>query len=984
MRKTMRMSSFAFLVIFSLLCSRNSHAEDAAVAPVQVKRPVALIGASYGRYEVRILINNAMVQSKKETYLYKDCRNIIPWDELDKYGLVIVATSVKKAANLEQIEKLKKYVEGGGHLMFIHSIARNICGGWANLQKGKWLQWAGIKTVTTAKKGMDVKILDTANPLLKGVFPEAFKEGETPAWPVPVHGLYMVIPPMRVVVGKGKYALLAVAKVGKGQVTVFGEELFRKRGIKPKADAKIYLEIMRNVIRSANIATQSGVTNDLGEKKSKEHAGVPVLIWNREWTRGERYGPRFVPPMPNNDELVNSLDVNMAISETESVQINLTPLKDVKKVSWLLDSGKFPRGNVEFFVQAKPKPIRWKKNPAIAKEFPYWLMPPKYVTPEGSEDFTLFEKFDTRVVWLRINTKGVASGTYTLNLTLKFDGGFSRKIPVNVKVYPVTLPRYRLISLAAAGQVYGDVNKPAPALRLAKDLQTHGVEWSLVNAYRPWLYGIIGTDKKLKPGYLARNKEKLAKGKLPMLDLSCLDPWMEQAIGHGLTRFKIGSPGSYFKSSMSRAKIKDPVLRARLLDWFLREISRYMREKGVGTLVCTRGDELSIKELKTQWLPWAKKMHAAGWDCSSTFSFWLHPDNFAFINDISKYVKLWTFNRCIAQYFISLEKEGKLSVRPDAILGTYGAGEGRGSEHRKPLGRSRSLGWESWYEGIQDCQVNPYFKSWLYYCDYGDRGETGGVGGERFVSFINSKDYSVPMADSPFWEGVRDGLEDGNLAAILSWYIKKLKSAGGKPAELAKTAEVELGKIMGPSPDAIIKVKKVRQYNRYDVNKVVGDTPAYRKAKKRVLELLESLSAVAKSTVKPSLFWNTTPLVVSGKPVAAICGPEKEVALIQKRIVDLCGMKLPTVAMSATSLPSGIKTMLVIGNGSQNALSSIILKENDVPDASEAYPGKESYFIKPLKSFGANVLLVAGPDEVGTTKGAGMFSKFLRSTGHWL
>jgi hypothetical protein len=459
---------------------------------------------------------------------------------------------------------------------------------------------------------------------------------------------------------------------------------------------------------------------------------------------------------------------------------------------------------------------------------------------------------------------------------------------------------------------------------------------------------------------------------------------MEQAIGHGLTKFKIGTPEHYFNGTLHSSGIKDPALKKRLTSWFLGEISRYMREKGVGTLICTKGDELSLKELKEVWRPWAEKMHAAGWDCSSTFSFWLKKENCPFINEVSEYVKLWTFNRGIAQYFISLKNKGIVKLRPDAVIGTYGAGEGRGSEHRKPMGRSRMLGWESWHEGVQDCQVNPYFKGWLYYCDYGDRGETGGVGGERFVSFIDKNNLATPVVDCPFWEGVRDGMDDGNLAAILSWYIKTLSEAGGGAAKLAERAGKELEAVMGASSNSLIKIKRKRIYDKYEMNIVAGDTPSYKKAKRRVLEILDSLAPAARTAVKPSLYWNDIPLIDSGKPVAAICGEAGKISVIQRKVSELCGMKLPVFAQTAESAPRGTKVTLLVGNGSENAFSAKIQKENKVDDANEAYPGKGGYYIKKLKSDGNDVLLIAGPDSESTAKGAAMFAEFLHSTGFWL
>lgn len=942
------------------------------VSAAEAGKPVALAGSSYGVHEIKLLINNAIVVSEEETYIYKNCGADIPVSELDKYSLLIIATSVDKALTDAEMGKLKEWVLNGGNLMLIQASPQSLCGGADGLQKRKLLSWAGIQSVKSLKDGAPAKVAHAESPLLKGVELAKGSDGK-PVWPENVNFVATTNPPMEPVIGDPSSCFIGIAKVGKGTVTYFGEELFRMQKNKPES-AKKYLEVMRNAIRMANPLHQKEMgasmlgKGDWGDEK--------ILFWNREWSRGEQYGPRFTPPLPDKKELVKNLYADMAVDEYETLQLNLTPLKDIGTVSFNIESKDIPLQNLEFMVQERPNPIPWPKQPDIAKEFPYWMIAPEYLDRKSKDSFALPKTGETKVTWLRVNSHGLKPGNYNVSLNFKIPGGNAVQIPVNVKVYSVVLPRKRLIKFAAGGQVYGDANNPEPALRFAKDLEAHGVEWSLINTFRLGTFKIQGTDELFTSQYVQTHKKDFEEGRYPELDMTALDPWMEQAIGHGLTNF-YASPKMYDLEKLGFKKENID----KIDEWFIGQASRYMKEKGSRMFVATSGDELSLEELKKIWEPWARQLVKSGWNCSSTFSCGVDVDYF---NEISPLIKLWTFNQAYAPTFIEKVRQGEIKIRKDALIGTYGAGEGRGSEFRKPLGKSRFLGWISWLNGVQNCSVNPYFKSWIYYCDYGTRGEAGGLGGERFVSYINQDNLSVPIADCPFWEGVREGMEEGNLCAILSWYLVRLESVGGNASAKAKAVRQKLEKIIGPSDSAMIKWNSAIRY-KYPVKEIEESSPApdYKKAKTEILESLVSLKDDAAKFIRPSLYWNDIELIKDGNPVAAVYYDRIKPENLLQEVKKLSGIDLPSF-QSATELNDKFKTAIIIGNATQNRLIKNILEKNKFRDADKNYPGAGSYCIRELRDSGCVVLAIAGPEDAGTEKGVRMFKQFLYSEGNWL
>jgi len=938
-------------------------------------KPVALVASSYGRnYELKVIINNVLLASKAREIQYDDRGEEVPVADLDKYSLLIVATAVKAPMDDAGFAKLEAWVRRGGHLLLIHGAPNALMGGAAEAAKKPRLAWGGIVRNAYARQPVECEIHAPDHPMLRGVFAEAaLKAGRKPEWMLRANMLAAPTGEMQNLIGTAKDCLVGFAKVDQGWVAYLGHELFRLRNAKADPEES-WLRILANLVNDAGPSTSAEAR--AAQMAAAEKGAQKLLVWTREWTRGERYGPRFDPPLPDAKECVARLEADLAVDEVESLQVNLTPVVPLGDAVWRLDPGAFPAERIEFLVQDAPAPIPWPKRPEIAREFPYWLIPPKFLKTGGGKAFPMPPPGETRIVWLRVATRGVRPGAYAVTLHLDFAEGENLVLPVRLTVHPVRLTDKRIIALAAAGQVYGDVNHPPPALRFARDLEAHGVEWSLMNIFRASALGAVGETAPLDQ-VLAARKEQLQKGEFPRVDFAALDPWMEQAIGHNLTRFKTHD----MTESLGLKKLGlDEAQQRAVRIWFRREVARYLRDKGVRVMVASSGDELSEAELRARYFPWAKEMSESGWGVTSSFSFGdTKPD---LIKEMAPYVALWTLNRGLMPSFVMGLRAGKFAMRPGAILGTYGAGEGRGSEHRKPLGLGRALGWESWMWGVRDCAVNPYFKSWLYYADYGDSGQAGGIAGERFVSYLDRDNLEAPVADCPFWEGVRDGMEEGNLAAILDWYLDRLEKAGGAAAAKAAAARAELARVMGDAPDALVRWKPAISDGSNKVRKILAANEDFRRGKRKVLEILDAIRPEARAAVKPSLSWNDVPLVVEGAVRATILAGEADVEPIVAAARDLAGVEIP-VAKGAVALPSSRGTFVVVGNAKQNPLTRALLDRFRLSDAGTDGSGRWVLREVEDKAARQRIVLVAGADAEATRTAVALFGRFLRAEGAW-
>lgn len=937
--------------------------------PAAPGKPVALTGSSYGVGENTRIIRAILSATEERQYRFVNLGESLPAeDAYADYSLIIVSHGIDRPLSSAENESLRNYVYEGGSLLLIAGAHRALFGSLP----AEDTDWTGISSSGWRRNGVQTKLLAPDNNWLQNAIS---KETAEPAW---LKARFTAIPAddgMSPIVGTDNgESLVGRQQYGEGWVAFLGHEVFRmaRKTEQEKSERKAWLQIIANIVDSTKPLREIDYRESLFDAVD---SSAELWFWMREWQAGERYGPRFDPPLPRPEELVTEISADMALDEFELIQLNTTPLQDLGEARVTFASETFPPEKVQFFLQDCPDPIPWKK-PELVFEAPYWLMPLEAVAPRGSPSFICAPR-KTSILWIKLDSSGLSSGIHQGIFTLNFADQRSFSIPLTIRLFPVSLPRQRLITLAPAGTSYGNIRNVEPAMRFMRNLNDNGYQWSIFSGIRISDARIVGETGELTVKKVENLLPEIRTGTAPSLEFPTFADWIEQSIEHYLTNFKMGAFSHNLRAALTRrtSMSEEDIDTAEL--WFCRELSRYLREKGVRIMITTRGDELSRKEIMEWYLPWAQRMAAAGWGCSSSFTGKQHVD--PEINRLLRpYVKLWTLNRGLPILFTEALKAGTVAMRPDAILGTYGAGEGRGTEIRKNLAQSRFLGWESWKLGVQNCSPNPYFKGWLYYIEYGkDRG----LAGERFLAYLDIDDLDAPMLNSPFIEGIREGMEDGNLAAILDWYLENLP-----PSELVDSVRQRRENIMTQDETALLPYSISERRSGLRVMSIKPDNVRFRTAKREVLECLAALRPEAQSAIKPTLFWHDIPLVADGTPQAAIYAADMDVTELTDTIKHLCGCELP-VLRDISERDSSYPVKIVVGNQTQNPLVKSMLSGTGTEDATETYPGAGRYFIReiPLEdTVQSRLLFVAGPDEEGTQKGLRLFSRFLHARGAWI
>jgi hypothetical protein len=912
----------------------------------QEGKPIALVGDSYGSHEVTSIIRNIL---DHEDWLFEQRGTFLPAEEFKNYSIVVIAHAQERPYTAQEHALIREYLENGGRVLLIQQAPKSLAD---DLSAGAFFKWFGMKQ-SRIREIDPAEAVIANDKVLAGVIAA---EGARPSWISGDQGVDKLADDIEVLIGAPDRALVARRKVGRGEVYFLGNELFRLRLPRSKhvADSDSYVTLVRNVL--ADAAPQTGTAWHQSLAKDWETRQKRFLLWNREWERGTEKGAIFKPPLPSEDELVTKLSVPLAADEYEALQLNLTDLGTGGLVTWTSDLGGLPANALSVFVQDRPDPIPWPKNPEIAREVPFWLMPPEAIEPKGRQG-VMITSGGTRIFWLKFDSHGLAPGKYQGSIRFAVDGQPAGTVALEIEVYPVRAPKRRAITVKPAGHVYGDVNKTAPALRFKRNLRDLGFEWSLINTLRPETFTVNGA--KLDAKWLRDNVNTIVSEQPPMIDFSSMDEFLDAALAHNLTYFRVTQ---HLTESINKLTQKLPLTEEQkkaIRQWYLREFARYIKDKGIRHAYVGMGDELSGEELRNRFIPWSEDLAEAGWLSTSTFTTASVADP-ELTKDLSKTVGSWTLNRLHIGTFMKALKSGEITLPKGALVGTYGAGEGRGTEVRKNASSSRMVGWESWAQGTDYSSPNPYFKSWLYYSDYSlDRG----VGGERFVSFLDQDNLDAPLVNSPFIEGIRESMEEANLAWAMKWYLDKLGD------QVPQSLRDRAAKIVTDEEQEGILHWKTRKYGTIESKQIFATRDQYQRAKAEVLEILDALRPlVVKAGLAPDVFWNQIPLFADGKPVATLTGDAAAAAPIQTAMQDLDGHPLP---VAEKDFPAK-GTVLFVGT-----------KENSVlpPDVRDHLGPHlpEASWIREIPDGDRVVIWIGGTSEQQVEKAVGRFVHFLRA-----
>lgn len=924
----------------------------ASLAQAGGGKPIGLTGNSFGSYDVTSIIRNIL---DHEDWHFETRGRLMPVEDFADYSIVVIAHSQQQRYSLEEHAAVKRYLENGGRILLLSHAPRLLVDRETLPAAREWLGFDGqsIRPIEPA----EAIIAD--DPIFTGVIVDG---APPPSWIAGSYGAINIEPDVEVLIGGDNRAMVLRRKVGDGVLYYLAHELFRLR---PESsphndDSDAYVELIRNILAEANPMTYRDWFNR--QARDWHDRGQRFLVWNREWQNGTESGPVFIPPLPELDESVDNLSVDLALGEYETLQLNFTDLGAGGLLQWDIDLAGMPEGALTVYVQDKPEPIPWPRNPEIAYESPYWLMPAEVLEP-GIPDAVAIAAGETRILWLKFSSHQMEAGHYPAAIHFSVDDTFAATVNLNVRVYPVRLPERRLITLNPLGHVYGDVNNVEPAMRFKRNLRDNGFEWTLINVLRPQTFTING--ETLTPQLITKHLDDIFSASAPAIDFSSLDPYIDASIAHNLTYIRATSSVTESINVLTRNLDLTDGEKAEVRNWYLEQFARYLKDKGIRNFYAALGDEMNADALRGRFIPWSETLAEAGWTSTSNFTTSAVAER-ELTDKLAPLVGAWTLNRLHVPLFMEWVRSGELELPPGTLVGSYGAGEGRGTEIRKNARESRMIGWEAWALGADYCSPNPYFKGWLYYVDY--RADRGAGTGERFVAFLDSQDLDAPLLNSPFLEGIRESMEEANLAAIMSWYLERLGD------QVPETLRQRAAAIVGSDSNAILQWQP-RTYHTVESQMISGTREDYLRAKHEVLQILNALrDLAADAAIRPNVFWHDSALIRDGQPVAAIVTGVDVDPLI-KAVEGLGEASLPVM----TGAPSAAETVIYVAAADSRL----------IPDFLRLSLGNHPQHYSWIRDFrdpvsGQNIIWIGGTDPDQLQQAIGRFPAFLRQEGGWL
>ena len=528
-------------------------------------------------------------------------------------------------------------------------------------------------------------------------------------------------------------------------------------------------------------------------------------IYSRE---GERAG-----------HAISGLRFDLAPGLRESQMIGIWPLRDATEVS----------------VRAVHSPSadeRWLDDHVLVRIERPAPMPPNrggltgsvyQLRPVGT--FTPTRDQESRL-WITLRGQDMAAGDYRFTLSIAANDAAPCDVPVHVKVWPVSLPQRRRVSLEMEhclallpGCNYMDaldaLNAPDAKRSMeaidayTRNLAEHGVDFAQFYPFTGNVWRFIrikGTDRTLAqaindPNFLDRDP-------LPDLDFSFFNPWLDTAFRNGLTRL----------ATNGGAIANVPTPSEKLDRWFWSQALRYVLSRGYRPEDCfvkvwdeQPNDQIPALAAEMQ------RMKLAGWRTYSTYSTLFRYPNLTRVVDAAS--DMYQFGGWPAREYEERLDAGDIS--PDSEMWVY---YGWATAWRS-YQAMRAAGWEAAFSRLDGFHGHEYYR-WT----------------DLACAAIVTIEDDRPV-DSPAWEGMADGLADAQLLAELLHRLDGGRRLRGRLADETDTSAAVIAPVCGSSEGAILPIRR-RVLERGLKGVVVVDpediagTSRYRHARRAVLELL--------------------------------------------------------------------------------------------------------------------------------------------------
>jgi hypothetical protein len=442
--------------------------------------------------------------------------------------------------------------------------------------------------------------------------------------------------------------------------------------------------------------------------------------------------------------------------------------------------------------------------------------------------------------YFRLKATTLPPGLHTATLTFSLPGAEPVAVRVEALVHPVVFPRHPFMvfdvnnvvnylcarKLSAQEYAWDETQ----ARNYLADMAAHGVAGQTINGVNApnshyWYRKVTvrGTGQPLTEAIKADPARFRDRLDLPALDFAEWDWFVDRLVEHGMThaRWPMGSPGSSFMQGHNplTALIYGQTLpdgdkrQIAVQEWYLGEVTRYLKDRGLTRVRGTIGDEIPGEKL-AWWVQHAYRTQQMGLEPGVTQSAETIADDLR-MNLVAPFMQHWIVGTL---HKPTLDRRrAQAIIKPEHWVTTYHSS----ANHWQPYAQMRGhCGLNPAYFGLDACWIQTYYR-WNQSEAVIYPGETGPV-------------------SSAAWEGARDGLDDGNFLLLARAMIRALPD----PAVRSRY-EGQLEEIVGERETSRVRFEEKISGAGLVTSMVRHDTAMFRDAKKRLLDLVGELAGQA-------------------------------------------------------------------------------------------------------------------------------------------
>ncbi len=931
--------NFLWVPVFCLLASCaivRCDEEDGPPATVTeadatAGKPILLIGGKYGHYD-RDAIRDEILVPRKLTY--EDGGDWNSAENWKNYSLVILANSFPETVSDQEHGWIRDYLTNGGRLLMLGPTLVQL-----RQRANAPLDWLGAGGYQLVKEGAI------------SVTPAGAKYAEDAKGAVALLEAANVAGPQKLstaqpLIVRGDTSIAFRNVFGKGEVFYFGFDYFRLAlTIKDKAQKAAARAPVRQILEKLIMVGDTQTKTDAIARGLREYGAAQPVVWRRDFAgaRGAEYAS---PPYPKHGEGLQHLHLDLGIGEWESIPLYVSSPVPAPNFEVRIDDLKDKTGGRNI-VPASSLHLRMQGLArADLTVGPYWLLDLTRRDATGNSTWRApLQAAFSQTLWLTLSTAGLPAGLY--ETSIQFKNPDIPAVQLEIKVWPVSLPGREYFEaeatslwnglLTAPGQP--NYSYPDPPMNLARfdlhiaDLSAHHIAFNMdsswINPYgRSFSLKNVRLRENSAPFETACKQGLIKEDKLPELDFSYFDPFVENAVVSGLPYFHFNFknlPGNwlaYAKEITGDANLEpDSPRHEKIKKWLLSQCVQYLRSKGIQKIVAFLADEIPPDKIPDATRR-ARLLHECGIrvEFSATGQ---TGQSREYIAQMNPAIDRWIWNVAVLPQAKALVRSANAPVDKSDEEYTYVA-----DWHRASYVFNRSRGPFCAWNDLDGLFIHGYLR-WY---------PNGGA-------VFSGPDGPI---DTEGWEGARDGIEDARYWKRLAFLLAAAKKRPDLSAGV-KTIEEKMARWVAASPQSLVRLED-RTYHIYRFQEPVSSYEALQRLK---TELLESLSWLQeKVSTRSTLQYAGQPLVHGGKIVADLKGDPAAVKALQTVLAHR--LEEPLSPASTTN------TRVVLGTRTQVELSA--------PETAKTMTSpKAGHF-----SIGASgaVIVVCGGDAEGLTKGA--------------